>query len=166
MSLNRLFLLFFIFIFSSCGFYKMNGVTIPPDVESVSIQYIENNAQIINPLLSQIVSEKLKNKFISDTRLRLTAQNGDFALQGEITEYTVEPVSIQNNTSSSLNRLKITMRVKMDCLKHPKLSFDQSFTQFQDFDANKSFTSVETNLVNSITDMLIQEVFNKTAINW
>jgi hypothetical protein len=166
MSLNKLVILSFLFIFSSCGFYKMNGVSIPPDVESVSIQYIENKALIINPLLSQTVSEKLKNKFISETRLLLTAQNGDFALQGEITDYTVEPVSIQNNTTSTLNRLKITIRIKMDCLKHPKLSFDQSFTQFQDFDANKSFTSVETNLVSTITDMLVQEIFNKTAINW
>lgn len=166
MSSNKLVILTLLFIFSSCGLYKMNGVTIPPDVESVSIQYIQNKAQIINPLLSQTVSEKLKNKFISETRLQLTAQNGDFALQGEITDYTVEPVSIQNNTSSSLNRLKITIKVKMDCIKHPKMSFDQSFTQFQDFDANKSFTSVETNLVNTITDMLVQEIFNKTAINW
>ena len=166
MSLNKLVILSLILIISSCGFYKMNGVTIPPDVESVSIQYFDNKAQIVNPLLSQTISERLKNKFISETRLTLTAQNGDFALQGEITEYTVEPVSIQNNTSSSLNRLKITVRVKMDCTKHPKMSFDQSFTQFQDFDANKSFTSVETNLVSSITDMLVQEIFNKTAINW
>ncbi len=166
MSLNRLVLFSLLILFSSCGFYKMNGVTIPPDVESVSIQYFDNKALIINPLLSQIMSERLKNKFISETRLTLTAQNGDFAMQGEITEYTVEPVSIQNNTSSSLNRLKITVKVKMDCAKHPKMNFEQSFTQFQDFDANKSFTSVETNLVNAITDMLVQEIFNKTAINW
>lgn len=144
----------------------MNGVTIPPDIETISIAYFDNKAPIINPLLSQQVSEKMKNKFISETQLRLIASGGDFTVTGEITDYTVEPVAVQTNTSSTLNRLKITIKAKLECEKHPKLNFEQSFTQFQDFDANRTFSSVETKLTDEITDMLIQEIFNKIAINW
>lgn len=155
-----------ILLISGCGLYKMNGVTIPPDIESISIAYFENKAPIINPLLSQQVSEKMKNKFISETQLQLIANGGDFAVIGEITDYTVEPVAVQTNTSSTLNRLKITIKARLECEKHPKLNFEQSFTQFQDFDANKTFSSVEVKLTDEITDMLIQEIFNKIAINW
>jgi hypothetical protein len=151
---------------AGCGFYKMNGVTIPPDVKTVSIRYFENKASIINPLLSQVVSEKLKNKFIRDTQLGLVAEEGDFSFTGTITEYSVQPVSVQNNTTSTLNRLKISIKVKMECKKYPKMSFDQNFQNFKDFDAAKSFTSVETILVDQITEMIIQEIFNKAAINW
>jgi len=157
---------FGILLLSGCGLYKMNGVTIPPDIESISIAYFENKAPIINPLLSQQVSEKMKNKFISETQLQLIANGGDFAVFGEITDYTVEPVAVQTNTSSTLNRLKISIKARLECEKHPKLNFEQSFTQFQDFDANKTFSSVEVKLTDEITDMLIQEIFNKIAINW
>ena len=158
-------ILFFVLL-SGCGFYKMNGVTVPPDVKTVSIQYFENRASIVNPLLSQVVSEKLKNKFIRDTQLGLVAEDGDFSFSGTITEYTVQPVSVQENTTSTLNRLKIAVQVKLDCKKHPKMSFDQTFQNFQDFDANKSFSSVEAALVDEITEMIVQEIFNKAAINW
>lgn len=165
--MTRISLLLLVLItFSRCGFYKMNGVTIPPDVETVSVAYFDNRAGIVNPLLSQQFSEKLKTKFISETNLDLVSGAGDFSFSGSITEYTVEPVAIQNNTSSSLNRLKITILAKMECSKHPKLNFEQSFTQFQDFDANKSFSSLETRLVDDITNMIVQEIFNRAAINW
>lgn len=164
--MTRLLPVLFLLLLSGCGFYKMNGVTIPPDIETISITYFENKAPIINPLLSQLVSEKMKNKFISETQLRLVANSGDFSVSGEITDYTVEPVAVQTNTSSTLNRLKITIKAKLECEKHPKLNFEQSFTQFQDFDANKTFSSVESKLNDEITDMLIQEIFNKIAINW
>lgn len=164
--IRTLFMLMLMLTLSQCGFYKMNGVTIPPDVETVSIAYFDNRAGIVNPLLSQQFSEKLKTKFISETNLDLVASSGDFSFSGSITEYTVEPVAIQNNTSSSLNRLKITIMAKMECAKHPKLNFEQSFTQFQDFDANKSFSSLETKLVDDITNMIVQEIFNRAAINW
>jgi hypothetical protein len=46
------------------------------------------------------------------------------------------------------------------------LEFDQRFTQFEDFDANTSLADVEASLIESITDNLAQEVFNKAALNW
>lgn len=76
------------------------------------------------------------------------------------------PISAQNTDNASLNRLTITVNVKLVSEKDPKSAFEQSFTNFQDFDAAKDFSQVETELVNDISDMLIQIIFNKAAINW
>jgi hypothetical protein len=56
--------------------------------------------------------------------------------------------------------------VKLVCKSDPKLSFEQSFSNFQDFDATKDFNTVEKELAEEISDMLIQSIFNKAAINW
>ena len=85
------------------------------------------------------------------------------------TDITKKPelaISAQNTDNASLNRLTITINVKLVSDKDPKSAFEQSFTNFQDFDAARDFSQVETELVNDISDMLIQTIFNKAAINW
>ena len=48
----------------------------------------------------------------------------------------------------------------------PKNNFEQVFQNFQDFDASENFNDVEETLIDEITDMLVQSIFNKAAINW
>lgn len=153
-------------LFSSCGFYSFTGTSIPPDIEHFSVQYFQNNASIVAPLLSQNFTEKLKNKFISDTRLQIVTSNGDFNFSGYIRDYRIEPVAIQGDATTNLNRLSITVHVKMECSKHPKLAFEQDFVSFMDFDATRNFSSIESTLIEEITEMLVQQIFNKAAINW
>lgn len=149
-----------------CGFYSFSGTSIPDDVEHFTVQYIENKASLVAPLLSQTMTEKLKNKFISETRLSFRQTEGDFDFSGFISDYRVEPVSVQDNATTSLNRLTVTVKINMVCKKHPKLNFDQSFTNFEDFDANQNLSDVEDQLIDQISDNLIQQIFNKAAINW
>lgn len=151
---------------SSCGFYSFTGTSIPPDIEHFSVQFFQNNASIVAPLLSQNFTEKLKNKFISDTRLQIVTANGDFSFSGYIRDYRIEPVAIQGDATTNLNRLTITVHVKMECRKHPQLAFEQDFVNFMDFDATKNFSALENSLIEEITEMLVQQIFNKAAINW
>jgi hypothetical protein len=52
------------------------------------------------------------------------------------------------------------------CASDDKISFEQTFSNFQDFDATVNFSDVENDLVEEISSMLIQSIFNKAAINW
>ena len=151
---------------TSCGLYSFSGTSIPPEVTTFSVDFFENRASIVSPVLSQTVTEKLKTKFISETNLSIEESEGDFSFSGYIANYVVEPVSARNTDEAQLNRLRITVQAKLECEKNPKLSFDQSFTNFQDFDAKTNFSSVESQLIDEITEMLIQQIFNKAAINW
>ena len=151
---------------SSCGLYSFSGTSIPVDVETFSVQFFDNKASIVSPLLSQTFTEKLKTKFISETNLSIQEKDGDFDFSGYISGYTVSPVSANSTEDAQLNRLKITVQAVLECEKDPKLSFEQSFSNFQDFDASSNFSSIESELIDEITDMLIQQIFNKAAINW
>jgi len=150
-------------LLSSC--YSFQGASIPPDVETYSVGFFENKATTVNPKLGQTLTEKLKDK-MNNTRLNFTRENGDFNFNGTITGYTIAPVTVQEDANATQNRLSIVVNIKFECVKHKELNFEQSFSGFQDFDASKNFSSLEDNLVAGITDQLIQEIFNKAAVNW
>ena len=153
-------------VLQSCGFYSFSGTSIPQEVKTFSVSYFDNNAPINSPLLSQTITEGLKQKFISETNLSIEERNGDFDFSGEITSFTVTPVSAQSTDNAQLNRLTIQVAVKLVCASDDKISFEQTFSNFQDFDATLNFSDVENDLVEEISEMLIQSIFNKAAINW
>jgi hypothetical protein len=146
--------------------YSFAGTSIPPEVKTFSVAFFENNAPINSPLLSQTFTEKLKQKFIEETSLDIETSNGDFSFSGSIVGYTIAPVSAQSTDNAQLNRLTITVNVKLDCPKKPSLNFEQPFSNFEDFDATLNFSTVEDELIDEITIMLVQQIFNKAAINW
>ena len=145
-------LLLAIVAFQSCGFYSFSGTSIPQEVKTFSVSYFENNAPINSPLLSQTITEGLKQKFISETNLSIEEQNGDFDFSGEITSFTVTPVSAQSTDNAQLNRLTIQVAVKLVCASADKISFEQTFSNFQDFEATVNFSDVENDLVPTIPE--------------
>lgn len=54
----------------------------------------------------------------------------------------------------------------MTNFKNEKQNFEQTFTRFEDFDANSDFTSEQTLLLNSINKLLLEDIFNKAFTNW
>jgi hypothetical protein len=159
-------LIFLTSLLQSCKFYSFSGTSIHPEVETFSVGFFENNAPINSPMLSQTLTEELKQKFISETSLSITEEDGDYEFTGNITNFVIAPVSAQSTDNAQLNRLTITVNVKLKCEKDPKIAFEQQFSSFLDFDANENFSSVEDELVTELTDMLVQLIFNKAAINW
>lgn len=151
---------------SGCGFYSFSGTSIPADITTISIGYFENQADIVAPLLSQSFTEMLKDKFISETNLDVVGENGDYQITGYIARYTITPAAIQDNATTTQSRLTITVQAKLECEKYPKQNYDEQFTKFTDFDANANFASIENDLIEEINIMIVQEIFNKTAINW
>ena len=147
------------------GCYSFQGASIPPDVNTFLVGFIENKSAQVNPQLGQIITEKLKDK-LNNTKLNIVQQNGDFNFNAVITGYNISPVTVQENAAATQNRLTITLNVIFECPKHPNLNFEQNFSSFQDFDGTKNFTSLEGNLVTLISDQLVQEIFNKAAVNW
>ena len=91
--------------------YSFTGASISPDIKTVSIQYFPNMARLVNPNLSQVFTESLKEKFLSQTNLSLVNNIGDLNFEGEIVEYYTKPMAIQGDETAALNRLTIKIRV-------------------------------------------------------
>ncbi len=151
---------------SSCKMnYSFTGAQ-TGTAETVSVKYFTNIAPLNNPSASQTFTEKLKDKFVRETPLKLIDDNGDMMLSGKIIDYNVSPVAIQQNVTAAQNRLTIAIQVKFVNKTDSKYDFEKTFSNFEDFDATKSLSAVENDLVNTICDKIVQNVFNDAVINW
>jgi hypothetical protein len=146
--------------------YSFTGASISPDVKTVSVEYFPNYTSLVNPSLSPVFTEALKDRFITQTSLSMVKEYGDLQFSGQITGYAVSPIAITGNEVASKSRLTITVKVKFVNTKDNKFNFDKSFSQFEDYDGNKDLSSVETELVKTIVDKLIEEIFNNSVANW
>ncbi|MFZ4796936.1 MAG: LPS assembly lipoprotein LptE [Bacteroidia bacterium] len=151
---------------SGCGVYSHTGASVPPDASTVSVAYISNLASIVYPLLSQNISEKLKQKFVNETPLKLTTTDADLSFTGKILSYEIKPAAIQGNQTNALNRLTITMEIVFENKKAVDKNFTKTFSNNIDFNATDNFQAREAELSGKVVDMLVQDIFNAAFINW
>lgn len=155
------------FTFSGCKI-GLNGASIPAEMKTVSVVTFENNAPLVVPNLSSLFTEELKTRIRNQTRLSITQNDADGVFSGNITDYSVKPVALQDNNrpTAGANRLSITIMVKYTNNLNPKLSFEQSFERFKDFPLTGSFQSMEQGLMKDVTAQLTEDIFNKAFANW
>ena len=145
---------------------SLTGGTVDARAKTVAINTFPNNASLVNPQLSQVFTTALKDKIQGQTPLTIVATNGDYEIEGEITDYTVNPVAIQGNDSPAMNRLTITVRVRFTNKFDENQNFAQSFSRYADYYSSQNLSSVETALVAEITEALTDDIFNKAFVNW
>jgi hypothetical protein len=146
--------------------YSFSGVNISPEVQTYSVDYFPNRAPIVQAQLSQLFTETLMDKIQNSTSLDLSTEGGDVQFSGEITGYETRPTAITGQETAARNRLTITVRVKYTNLVEPDLDYDASFSQYEDYDASKNLTDVESELIDLILENLIEEIFNRAFVSW
>lgn len=153
-------------LLTSCGVYSFSGASIPAEAKTVSVQYFPNNAQLVNPLLSNTLTNALNDMFVNQTTLQSVAQNGDLAIEGEITGYVTSPIAITGNQTAAMNRLTVTVNVRFTNKYEESKNFEQKFSQYQDYPSNQDLNAVQDALVEQIVEDLCQDIFNKAVVNW
>lgn len=152
-------------IWSSCGVYSFTGAVI--EGKTINIHFIENAARNVAPSISSVFTEKLRQRVLSQTSLaQLNSEKTDYDLSGTITQYDISVASVTGNETSAKNRLTVTVNIQFENRKNDKSNFAQSFTRFADFNASQNIQSVETQLINTISEQLADDVFNKAFVNW
>jgi hypothetical protein len=160
-----------ILLWQSCTYtLSLNGVGIPPTMKTVRVDFFENNAPLVVNTLSRQFTEALKTRIRSTTRLDVVqAGDADAIFSGNITDYTIAPVSIQatnNNVApiAGASQLTITVRVKYAYDADKKLSFEETFSKSEPFTGD--IASKEQALIADLTKQLTEDIFNKAFANW
>ncbi|MFI3304095.1 MAG: LptE family protein [Rikenellaceae bacterium] len=172
-ELKKIFLsLFVAATLLGCGYkisYTLSGASIPPEAKTFSVAYFPNNATMVAPILSSELTDGLKDLFLRRTNLNEVTDGGDFAFEGEITNYTSTTASVSAGTTndySSLNRLTITVRVRFTNRIDETGSFSKTFSAYEDYNSSSLLTEVEGELIPTIVDQIITDIFQAAAGNW
>ena len=152
---------------SSCGIYSFSGTSIQPDVSTVTIDLFEYKALKVNPTLSNDLTEGLKNRFRTMTKLEQVDVDGDLEITGEVTGYNVTASSITADEVAASNKLTITVKVSFMNRKHPEDDFtDKSLSNYSEYDSTLSIDAVEANLTAEIVEKLVEDIFNASVAQW
>lgn len=144
----------------------MSGASIPENLNTFSVQFINNRAPLVNPDLSTTLTEGLKDRIQNESRLGLVNEGGDVDFSGDITAYSTQPMALKADAVSAQTRLTVSVKIRCRNAKDPQKDWEQSFSAYQDYDSENNLADVEADLVELIVDELTENIFNKAFADW
>ncbi|QEC70330.1 hypothetical protein FRZ67_22300 [Panacibacter ginsenosidivorans] len=154
-----------VLLFSACGPYTFKDVSIPPEVKTIKVNFIENRAPYKNPQLSPRLTDQLQQKISNLTRRTLvTTDNADYIISGYISSYNVSTAAISSQQASA-NRLTVGVHMSLfSALDNKTTEYDVS--RDFDFSAGLTLSQAEAQLFDDIVKNVTDEIFNRLFSNW
>jgi hypothetical protein len=145
--------------------YSFTGAS-TQGLKTFSIQYFQNRAPVVQPGLSQALTDALIDKCKAQTNLKYITSVGDANFEGEITDYSTRPHTVAADAQAATNRFTISIKVKFTNAVNPDNSFEQTFSRYEDYNSNQELSAVESDLSAKIVEMLVEDIFNQAFVNW
>ena len=150
----------------SCkGGYSFTGGNVG-DAKSIYVGFFDNNAQIVNPEMSQVVTEAIKDIFVQQTSLELNDGPSDMEVSGTIVEYSLKPQAARGPSEVAQMRFTISLQVDFMNRLVPDNDYSQRFSRSRDYGADLNFSDIETELSAEIITELTEDILNKAIANW
>lgn len=156
-------------ISQACKVYSFKDVSIPPEVKTIQIGFIENRARYVDPQLSPQLTDKFKQKISNQTKLSQVQADADYDVTAFVAEYNVTTAGVANQ-AASINRLTVTVHLALkNRLNDQKLGtpdFETDITRNFDFPATSNLTDAEATLTPQIVQQMTDDMFNRLFSNW
>jgi hypothetical protein len=160
-----------LFLVSSFGCKVQYGFrekvsTIGDSIKTVKVIQLQNNARYVNPQLSQRLTDKLRQKIVSQTKLTQTnGDNPDWEISGAITDYSFSTSAISGQQVVN-NRLTVAIHITIIKHKEDGKIVDYDVSRSFEFKGDLSFQQAEQQLGDEMIRTLADEIFNKLFSNW
>ena len=163
-------ILFFIGL-KSCGIYSFTGASIPPGVTTFQVNFFENQAgnrpgSTVEPGLDNDFTNALQDIIMNQTNLNLVSKEGQLIYEGEITEYSVTPMTATSQNTAAQNRLKMSVALRYFNSKNEDDDLKKTYSFFYDFPADLQVYDVIDSAHKEIFDRITQDIFNDTLAKW
>ncbi len=157
--------------FSSCGVYTFTGTN--TTAQSITVLNFYNDTGMGPANLSQQFTEELRDYYQRNTSLEIVEIGGELLVEGSIVGYNtmpVAPVASGNDQQADVaGSTRLTIRVQVDFTNtlNQEEDFSRSFSFYDDFDSRSSnLTAEEDQLIDTIFEQIIFDIFNATVANW
>jgi hypothetical protein len=118
------------------------------------------------PNLDQQLAEDFRNKIRLNSRLRADDTNPHIEFKGTLVDFRITSEAPNANNRVALNRLTITLAIEYIDNKTDAEGWKRNFSFFYDYPANTDFSSVEEEAISTISDQLMEDIFNAAFSNW
>ena len=157
----------FLVLQCKCGIYSFTGASIPPGVTTFQVNFFENRpGSIVEPGLYNDFTNALQDIIMNQTNLNLVSKEGQLIYEGEITEYSVTPMSATAENTAAQNRLRMAVAFRFFNVKSEDDNFERTYSFFYDFPAELQVYDVIDTAHKEIFDRITQDIFNDTLAKW
>lgn len=155
--------------FLSSGCYSFKGISI--DYNQVKTYFVEQfdiSALNAEPTIAIRMTEDLKEKIRTESRLTLEEIDPDITFEGSVTRYTVTAEAPEPGEVTSINRLTIELAVQYINNVNEEKSWERRrpFSFFFDFDSSQTLADVEQDAITTISEQLMEDIFNAAFTDW
>jgi hypothetical protein len=167
--MQRLILLLVPILLLGSGCYSFKGISIDySEVSTYFVEQFDNNALNAPPAISVRLTEDLKEKIRTESRLLLSDTDPDVVFEGTVVRYEVTSEAPQPGEVTSINRLTIVTAIQYINNVNEQKSWKkkQNFQFFFDFPSNQALTQVEEEAITAISEQMMEDVFNAAFTDW
>ncbi len=158
-------------VIQGCGIYSFTGASIPAGASTFRVDFFENQAgsrpgSTVEPGLDRDFTLALQDRILGQTNLNLVNSGGDLIYQGEITQYSITPMTSTANLTASQNRLTMTVNMRYFNSNNEEDYFETKFSFFYDYPADKQLYDIQGAAHDEIFERITQDIFNETLAKW
>lgn len=167
-KIKILLFIFFLFIVTiqqqSC--YTLSGISITDDIRTYYVEQLRNNANNAPPTLPQTLTESLKEKIRTESRLVFSDNTPDIEFRGSVVDFRVSAEAPQPGEVTAINRLTIILAIEYINNQDNKKNWKNNFSFFYDFPSTQDLSSIQETAITAITRQLMEDIFNKAFTDW
>ncbi len=157
--------LFLSIVIASCGVYSPYGAA-TSGASTFSVEYFETVHPLVSASTAITMSEALIDRVQRQSTLQLIDVQGELKFEGKVIGWTVQPINVQGDETAGSNRITITVDVIFTNTIDEKLSFQRKFSRFYDLPSSQDIHSQTDLVVEEISALLSQDIFNASLGNW
>lgn len=148
------------------GCYSFKGISIPNDINTYYVEDFNVSAPNVPADLNQIFAEALRKKVREESKLVYNDSEPDVIFEGTITKYANFAVAPEEGNTTSLNRLEISVSITYVNEINTDDTWTKRYTDFEDYDSTIDLQSIETELIETIVEDIMERIFNDAFTNW
>lgn len=154
------------FMLNSCGVYNFTGAKV--DAKTFQVNYFQNRAELIEPGIERLFTQRLQNLIQNQTNLTLTTSNADLVYDGEIVGYRISPMTATADQKAAQNRLTVTVNVRFTNKNKESDNFEnKKFSFYYDYPATTQLVgSALTTALDEIYERITLDIFNASLAKW
>lgn len=156
----------FVLLLSLSSCYSFSGVSIDPNVRTYYVAQFKNNALNSVPVLEQTVTEALKEKIRTESRLIYDETNPDIEFDGSIVDFRITSEAPQPGETTAINRLTIVTAVEYINNFDEEKGWKSNFSFFFDFPSSQDLSQVQDEAIDVILNQMMEDIFNKAFTDW
>src|ERR1700688_4884033 len=146
-----------------CKIYSFKDVSIPPQVKTIRVGFVENRARYVDPQLSPQLTDQFKQKINNQTKLtQVLSENADYDVTAYVSEYNISTAGVSSQ-AASIDRLTVTIHLALkNRLADQKLGtpdFETDISRNFDFPATQSVRDAEASLTSQIVSQMTDDMF-------